>query len=148
MRASKVPTVALLALPLLLGGCLDILGLPTGCNLVGCSSGLTVVFDTPISGAFRAELLIPGESAPRVVECPEPAACGNAVTFTNATPTTATLVITTAAGELRRPLRPEYTIVQPNGRNCEPRCLQGRVTVQVTGARQLPPASGGPIFQG
>jgi hypothetical protein len=115
---------------LLCSGCISDL-LVSGCNLVGCVNGLTITLSRGPDGAYTVQLLVAGE-APREVACTGPGSCSDArVFFENALPTVATVVITSAAGEVRQEARPTYTTSRPNGRGCDPVCRNGVAVVNV-----------------
>jgi hypothetical protein len=116
-------TVALLA------GCSGITGL---CTLVGCDSGLGVVFTQAPTVPYRVEVFSREDAPHYVFDCANPSQCDDA-RFIDYTPALVTIRVTTAAGTREQTVRPEYDIDRPNGPNCEPTCKWATVTVALPG---------------
>lgn len=100
------------------------------CTLIGCENGLTVTLQNAPAGAFAVELRVPG-AAVRRQECASAAQCTTLV-FDGVVEAAATVAIITPGGEVTRDVRPQYTRLRPNGPDCEPTCLQARVTVSAS----------------
>ncbi len=101
-----------------------------GCNLVGCFDGLTVALSVAPVGGYRVEARVLGSPAAFVFECPADQDCGARAFFADFTPEVAFITVITSRGTVQREVRPGYTTQQPNGKGCEPRCMQGTVTVE------------------
>lgn len=112
---------------LLLSGCGSIIG-PTACTLIGCESGLEVLFDGAQTEPVRVEAEVPGRPGRFVLECDGTNRCRGGVFFADFTPDAVRIRIVSAAGTTEQLYRPTYTERRPNGPNCEPLCRTARVT--------------------
>jgi hypothetical protein len=129
-RLSAVGTLAAVAVALpFLWGCDALLG-PNACTLVGCDTGVTVLFSGAVPEAFEVTFTPTGE-APRVVACENVHAggCGEAIFFEGVTASRADLDIRWDGGSISRALELEYERFEPNGPDCDPTCFRTRVDV-------------------
>jgi hypothetical protein len=126
---STLCAVAALAAIPFLWGCDALLGVQN-CTLIGCDTGVTVLFSGAAPTAFEVTLTPAGE-APRVIACENVQAggCGEAVFFEGVTATRADLEIEWDGGSISRALELEYDRFEPNGPGCGPTCFQARVDV-------------------
>jgi hypothetical protein len=115
----------------LLAGCNGIID--GACTLIACSSGLTVQLAQAPAGAYRIEVFSSPEGPHYVYDCANPAQCGTAATFSDYTPATVTIRVTTPAGTREQTAQPAYGVSRPNGPNCGPECTQATVTVALPG---------------
>jgi hypothetical protein len=116
-----------LAAVVLLAGCTGIID--GACTLIGCSSGLTVQLAAAPAGAYRIEVFSSPSGPHYVWDCGDAAQCGTTAMFTDFTPTSVTIRVTTSAGTREQTSQPAYNTSRPNGPNCEPTCTQATVTV-------------------
>ena len=115
----------------LLAGCTGILD--GTCTLIGCSSGLTVSLAQAPAGAYRIEVFSSPNGPHYVYDCANAAQCGTTTMFTDYTPESVTIRVTTSAGTREQTAQPTYNVGRPNGPNCGPECKQAQVTVALPG---------------
>jgi hypothetical protein len=104
------------------------------CTRIGCDSGWIVEIADPsaLPQSYTVRVLV-GGSVVASAQCSASQPCGDRVFLSGVTAEEATLEITGAAVPLRWTVRPEYTLLQPNGPQCPPTCRQARVQVRVSG---------------
>jgi hypothetical protein len=115
----------------LLAGCTGIID--GTCTLIGCSSGLTVNLAQAPAGAYRIEVFSSPGGPHYVWDCGDAAQCGTSAQFTDFTPESVTIRVTTSAGTLEQTSQVTYDVSRPNGPNCGPTCTQAQVTVALPG---------------
>jgi hypothetical protein len=116
---------ALLAVPLIAGGCLGLT--EVSCTLIGCDSVLTIAFSSPPSVPYHIEALsVDGGRAE--FDCPDPTKCASAE-FHDYSPDKAVLTVTTATGSAQYNVAPDYTPRYANGKRCGVTCRSATVTV-------------------
>jgi len=113
----------------LLGGCDNPFG-SRDCTLIGCVGGLRVTLDALPTSSFTITAQAPGQT-PEVFSCATPVSCGTVHTFRDFTASEGQIVVTTAQGTLTHPVRPEYRVTYPNGKQCGPECRSASVTVSI-----------------
>lgn len=129
---SIVPMLSLVAL-VLMSGCGVVSEPDRACTEIGCSDGLIVDLQVRPPVSFRVEVRSPTSSSVQIVDCPNPTSCGSSVFFDGYTPVEATVTVVVAGREpVTRTVQPAYTISQPNGKNCEPRCRQAIVLMALS----------------
>jgi hypothetical protein len=114
----------------LLAGCNGIID--GTCTLIGCESGLLVQLAQTPTGPYRIEVFSFAGGPHYVFECANPGSCEPA-RFTDYTPASVTIRVTTSAGTREETAQPAYAESQPNGPNCGPTCRQATVTVALPG---------------
>ncbi len=103
------------------------------CTRIGCTSEVEVVLTPPPQGAFRVELSSPGSLAQYVRDCQDATTCGRLV-FPDFTPSYVSVRVTTSTDTVFVEAVPvEFQESQPNGPDCPPTCLHGRVEVALPG---------------
>ena len=120
----------LLALPFLVSACSD----PSGavCTLIGCSDSLTITFQGPFPPRYQIVLTEEGDTQPLLVlECAAAAPCAEEV-FLDSAPVVIRVDLVTELETQSGTFAPTYTTVRPNGPDCLPVCLQGRLVVSRT----------------
>jgi hypothetical protein len=115
----------------LLAGCNGIIN--GNCTLIGCASGLIVNLAQAPAGAYRIEVFSEPGGPHYVFDCASAAQCGTSTMFTDYTPASVTIRVTTSAGTREQTAQPSYSINRPNGPDCGPECKQGQVTVALPG---------------
>lgn len=136
----RISAMRKLAFCLLLAGCgggSD----PVSCTLIACIQGLSVVISNPPSGAYRVDVIAPGETSPHSINCNgtncgfapiAPASPGaTAAFFANYFSTTVTISIVPASGSPTTFNKTaSYTTSFPNGPQCDVGgCTSAVVTV-------------------
>ncbi len=105
------------------------------CTLIGCSSGLAVMFSTPATMPYRIEASsAPGLGGSYVFDCPAlpgPTCGKDEALLRDYFPGSVTIKVITALGTTTTTLSPEYTETYPNGKRCGPACRRGKVTVDL-----------------
>ena len=105
-----------------------------GCNLVGCGfSGLNVRLTSLPTEPYRVELLVSGAQEPSYAyECDGGSECLQHIRFPELLPERVRVRVTTAGGALVTEFpNVDYTKHFPNGRSCEPTCVEATVTARV-----------------
>jgi hypothetical protein len=97
------------------------------CSVVGCGNTLTINLTVPPAGAYRVEVIGPGETAPHGQDCTGTGPCP--IAFRNYQPTTVTVSVITANGTTTYSKTPTYVTSFPNGEACGPACQAALVTV-------------------
>jgi hypothetical protein len=104
------------------------------CTRIGCEDGWSVEIGEGV--------VLPETYTIRVVvddavvasrTCSSAQPCGAQVFLAGVTAEEAQLEIVGGAEPLRWTVRPEYSVVQPNGPDCPPTCTQARVVVRMGG---------------
>ena len=97
------------------------------CTLVGCSSGLELVFNrTP--GTDAVLTLDLGDGVPWVVDCSEQV-CGARVRFSSLIVDAARVVVVEGGDTTEFAIQPLYRRIHPNGPDCEPTCRVAEVSL-------------------
>jgi hypothetical protein len=110
--------------------CLD----PSGpvCTLIGCLDSVVITFQGPFPPSYRIVLTEEGTTQPLLeLECTPEAPCAEEV-FLDVAPTAVRVELVTELGTQSGTFTPSYTTVRPNGPDCPPECLQGRLAVSRT----------------
>jgi hypothetical protein len=104
------------------------------CTRIGCEDGWSVQIDEGIAlpESYTLRIIVDGAVVASAT-CSPAQPCGRQVFLAGVTAEEAQLEILGGADPLRWTVRPEYTIVQPNGPNCPPTCTQARVVVRMGG---------------
>jgi len=116
----------LVLLLLALLGCSDLSG--RHCTLVACSNGISV----RVEGLSEADISVTSATGEtRGSTCPpfEPSIC--VAHFPDFTPEEATIRVEAGERQLSVTTNPAYDVLQPNGPECDPTCLQATVTISL-----------------
>jgi len=117
---------AVLAMALVAASCSSRSEAQTVCTLIACSDGITVEVQGNVPDSYTVTARAGTETRSR--ECSRAQPC-DATMFENFTPENVIIEVTSAAGTVRREVRPEYRKVRPNGPDCPPECRQARIVV-------------------
>lgn len=98
------------------------------CTLIACSDGITVEVQGNVPATYTVTARAGTET--RSHQCSSTQPC-QPIMFENFTPENVIIEVTSAAGTVRREVKPEYRQVRPNGPKCPPECRQARIVVTV-----------------
>ena len=102
------------------------------CTLIGCESGLKLAFKEAVPERFSFTLTA-SDGETRQGECPsrtEDSSCLEKEIFVSQfTPDQVNLSLTLGEQTLTQSFTPDYTLLRPNGPDCDPECRQATITV-------------------